>query len=246
MNTAGFQELRAHMGYPDVPLPVVRDWNHQVPYYAPVEYVSDGVRSEVRNPASIDPLAEWQRALRLSTATVLRQDPGTGRPLNPAGRTGISGLGRLRHYGPSLTADGYVTLGDYILVIERSDTGQLAVPGGYRELLDENNENEEYEHGWDAAVREVFEETQVRAYGNRVWLLGSGVAALSLRNTDHAWIENKSYHIDITEEYDSPPPAHAKDDAETAGWQLLADVDVTRMSHMHSAHVAKLRFHLAL
>lgn len=67
----------------------------------------------------------------------LSLDARSGRPLNPLGRTGISGRGKLYNWGPNHAADPLVTRdsitspGDIeVVVIRRGDTGTWAFPGG--------------------------------------------------------------------------------------------------------------------
>ena len=64
-------------------------------------------------------------------------DPSTSRPLNPVGRTGMSGRGLLGKWGPNHAADPIVTRFDpedervlQMVAIKRRDTGQWAIPGG--------------------------------------------------------------------------------------------------------------------
>lgn len=63
--------------------------------------------------------------------------PPSGRPLNPRGRTGVSGRGRLGKWGPNHAADPIVTRFDpkrptvaQMAAIKRGDTGAWACPGG--------------------------------------------------------------------------------------------------------------------
>lgn len=64
----------------------------------------------------------------------LQLDPSTCRPLNPYGRTGLCGRGRLYYWGPNHAADPIVTRLDgdslAVIVIQRGDTGAWALPGG--------------------------------------------------------------------------------------------------------------------
>ena len=57
-----------------------------------------------------------------------------GRPLNPRGRTGLCGRGKLYMWGPNHAADPLVTReksGEFqVILIKRGDTGSWALPGG--------------------------------------------------------------------------------------------------------------------
>ena len=63
-------------------------------------------------------------------------DEATGAPLNPLGRTGLTGRGLLGKWGPNHAADPIVTrfhpqTGQLQMVaIKRKDTGDWAIPGG--------------------------------------------------------------------------------------------------------------------
>lgn len=62
-------------------------------------------------------------------------DPVTLRPLNPIGRTGLSGRGLLGRWGPNHAADPIVSRtndnGDLEFVaVQRHDNGEWAIPGG--------------------------------------------------------------------------------------------------------------------
>ena len=230
-----FQALRTSMGYPDVPLPSERNWYSLPSDYKAIEYTARSVKSAMPDWKNPDLDEVWARAKRLSSRSLLR-DTITGRPLNPAGPTGVSGHGRLRYLGPNWTADGLVTRGDKVLLIERSDTGQLAFPGGFLDPLP----NGEYEDPLKAAVREVYEETDIRAIG-KTTLLYYGVAALSLRNTDNAWIENNAYHIDVSRTQSDLPVPHAKDDAISAAWFPLFELDFSLMSDDHVENAMMLQ-----
>lgn len=224
------------MGYPDVPMPKKRDWDSLSKNYEPVYYTADSVKRAVPDWENPDVDAIWRRARKLTLSKNLLRDALTHLPLNPAGATGISGHGRLRNLGPNVTADGIMTHGDAVLLIERQDTGQLAFPGGFRDATGKDK----YEDPLHAAVREVYEETdiQLRDIGKAA-LFSAGVAALSLRNTDNAWIENTAFHIDISD-IDRPSPT-AKDDAKSAGWYTLSDRVISRMSDTHAENAVKLR-----
>lgn len=71
-------------------------------------------------------------AMRLDQVAVFEEE--TGRPINPAGRTGMRGRGLLGRWGPNYAADPIVTRFQgsqlQMVAIRRKDTGQWAIPGG--------------------------------------------------------------------------------------------------------------------
>ncbi len=246
MDSGTFRELRRRIGYPDAAMPEERDWYTLQPGYAPVEFAGDPARRAALGwPADADPAEAWRRSATLSAHPMLLRDGLTGRPLNPAGPTGITGHGRLRLLGPNPTADGVVTLGDgghaRVLLIERRDTGQPAFPGGFCDVGPDGA----FEHPLRTALREVYEETGVVVRAGAVQLLHRGVATNSLRNTDNAWIENTAYHVRLPADAAQAHEPVGRDDALTAGWFRVADLDPARMSDTHAANLLRLRALLA-
>lgn len=224
------------MGYPDVPMPDNRSWESLPPDYQPTYYTADSVQRAVPNWENPDVDAVWERARKLTLSHTLLRDILTQLPLNPAGATGITGYGRLRDLGPNLSADGMITHNGDTLLIERRDTGQLAFPGGFRNAIGEDS----YEDPLDAAVREIYEETTVAIRDlSRAALIYAGIAPLSLRNTDHAWIETTAYHIDISDS--NRPIPTAQDDARSAGWYSLSDNVIAHMSDQQAENALTLR-----
>ncbi|WP_306324047.1 MULTISPECIES: NUDIX domain-containing protein [unclassified Streptomyces] len=231
------RELRRRIGYPDVPVPAVRDWFTLGAGYAPVEYEAPSVPEPERDLAAV-----WRRAARLTCHPLLLRDGVSGRPLSPAGPTGITGRGRLHRLGPNPTADAVLTQGTNaevrVLLVRRRDTGQLAFPGGFRETDPVTGAVEDPVR---AALREAAEETGVRVRGGAVRLLHQGVAHWSVRNTDNAWIENTAIHVRLPPAPGGPPPVEGRDDALSAGWFPVRDVETESLSAAHAATLRRLR-----
>lgn len=237
MESRTLRELRRRVGYPDVPVPEVREWPALGPDYAPVEYTAASVPGPVGDPEAV-----WQRAVRISCHPGLRRDPVNGRPLSPAGPTGITGRGRLHHLGPNPAADAVLTYGTgdraLVLLVRRRDTGQLAFPGGFRETEPATGALED---PLRTALREAEEETGVKAGAAEARVLHLGVAHGSVRNTDNAWIENCALHIPLPKSPDGPPPAEGRDDARSAGWFPVRAVDAGSLSATHAFCLRRLR-----
>ncbi|MHB9857554.1 NUDIX domain-containing protein [Streptomyces sp. YIM S03343] len=238
MARQGLRELRRRIGYPDVPVPEKRDWAALGPDYDPVEYTASSVPGPEEDLAVV-----WQRTVQLSCHPHPLRDAASGRPLSPAGPTGITGQGRLHHLGPNPAADAVLSYGTgeqaLVLLVQRRDTGQLAFPGGFRETDPATGALEDPVR---TALREAEEETgvRVRAGDGEARVLHLGVAYESVRNTDNAWIENCAVHIRLPESPGSPPPAEGRDDARSAGWFRVRSVDPGSLSATHALSLRRL------
>lgn len=138
-----------------------------------------------------------------------------GRPLHPWLREMltdpevgvVTGLGEYWHWGPNKTADPIVINNDPIpklLLVQRSDTGMWALPGGFVDA-DESAEA--------AARRELQEEAGLVLIGTEGATVYDGVVA-DLRTTAHAWAETTALLWRVA----GSPEVHAGDDAVQARW----------------------------
>ncbi|HYG84297.1 MAG TPA: NUDIX domain-containing protein [Verrucomicrobiae bacterium] len=224
-----FVELRKKIGYPDVPMPGIRDWNIDLPQYRPTYYTAEKVQQHASQPET----PNWHALTFRSYEGEVQRD-ALGRPLNPAGRTGIEGRGKLWKWGPNFASDAILTreIDSQIeaLVIERQDTGQLAFPGGFDEGQDSRQ----------SAERELFEEARISYNMLQSEPLFVGVAATSLRNTDNAWIETAAHYAHVGKEGQLLVPRPA-DDAKSAMWLPLAAIDICRMSDAHASYTVLLK-----
>ena len=101
--------------------------------YRPVEFTATSTAQHSSDP--IDPRQleanKWQTRPSSHSYAL---DSSSGRPLNPFGRTGLQGRGKLYNWGPNHAAD-CILLRQHdgqpqLLVIQRGDTGELALVGG--------------------------------------------------------------------------------------------------------------------
>lgn len=235
-----------------------------VPYveYAPVEYTADVV---LRHPPWADPELSDDVHLKFNQVdgTVNRNSylgkyvVLNGRPRNPIGRTGMIGRGLLGKWGPNHAVDPAVTCwlrddnGSFIMkdgrpilqfvAIQRSDTGEWALPGGMvdageslsvalkREFNEEAVNNLKIHH-----VERVKEEID-KAFANGIEMFKGYVD--DPRNTDNAWIETSvvNFH-DKNGDGLSHIPLTAGDDACRVKW-----LSIDRPLDLYASHVDFVR-----
>ncbi|GHH49249.1 NUDIX domain-containing protein [Lentzea cavernae] len=203
----------------------LRPWSAPWPYYAPVD-ITPAELTRKGLPASVaegwaepavtpEDVRDWPA--RAAMALVPFTFDAWRWPLNPTGRTGKTGR-NLGKWGENCAADPIVVAGDldrdgerYVLLIQRSDTRQWAIPGG---MVDPG------ETAPAALVRELREETGVNLAGHTPTVLFTGYVD-DPRNSDHAWICTVAalYQLDHT------VLATGADDALAAAWFPFTDLD---------------------
>jgi len=181
------------------------------------------------DPADITKI-EWGKRTSYEAALKFSSE---GLPLNPGGRTGMSGRGLLGKWGPNFAADPVMTRvkpgvdKQYQFVsIRRKDTGEWAIPGG---MVDAG------EHMSVTARREFMEETQNLPAEDRAsfndeleQLFKSGVKVFEgyvddPRSTDNAWIETSVFHYHCPPNIAEVIKFEAGDDAQNVKWM---DIDI--------------------
>ena len=156
-----------------------------------------------------------------------------GLPLNPSGRTGACGRGRLGRWGPNHAADAVVTRWDpmpparslSVVLIRRRDTGQWALPGGMVDAGEERSKT-----AWREFLEEALaiqkqspnerRETESRlhhlsSHAVAVW---SGLVAGDHRNTDNAWMESAAFHMHDEDRLLDAAALRCDDDAIGVQW----------------------------
>ena len=115
-------------------------WNVEYEGYSPVEYTAEVVQAN--GPGKGEGWADPEEVPRRAWADPNYSHCGkieldaNGRPLNPAGRTGMCGRGLLGRWGVNRAADPIVTrrhpqTGQLQMVaVKRMDTREWAIPGG--------------------------------------------------------------------------------------------------------------------
>ncbi|MBM4402637.1 MAG: NUDIX domain-containing protein [Candidatus Cloacimonetes bacterium] len=227
--------------YPDrFPVPDDKvSWGADYPDYDPPSFVAelvlenDCIRKQGgwADPESIEATKEIRDIV--SYEGVIRYDK-EGYPLNPRGRTGIRGRGLLGKHGPNFAADPIVTRVNVttgqleILLIQRSDTGEMAIPGG---MVD-------YGEKVSSTLRREFkEEAGTELDFGDAELVYQGYVD-DPRNTDNAWMETSVYHLHLEERGMDVFP-EAGSDAVSAQWVVANQENLRNLYASHSASIGE-------
>lgn len=198
-------------------------WDVAYPDYSPVFIdVPRGASSFRKNGDQPDPTNpnDIPYFVSLEVTHVTRNQYGY--PLNPAGRTGLCGRGMLDKWGATMAADPILTRINpdtnkiEVLLIQRGDTGEWALPGGKVDLGEEP---------WQAAGRELIEEAGVENVEldfSESEIVYAGYVD-DPRNTDNAWMETTALHIHLNQEQAQRVKIHAGSDATGAQWIPTTD-----------------------
>lgn len=200
----------------------LRPWTVRFPEYAPVDVTPPELRPDALTehvPGWAEPAAspdeisrqEWRRRQRYAVVPFLFDADGW--PVNPTGRTGRVGR-NLTKWGENEAGDPLVFAGTgpdrHVLLIQRDDTGEWAMPGGMVEL----GENPQFH----TVPRELCEETGLDLSRQRSTVLTRRYVD-DHRASDHAWVATTVglYHLAEV------PAIQAGDDAADARWFPAAD-----------------------
>lgn len=183
-------------------------------------------------------------------------DVRNGYPLNPCGRTGLAGRGRLGRWGPNHAVDAVVTRWKMsaenekilhaesklpilqFISIQRRDTGEWALPGGMVDRWESTDDAVQREFIEEALnipkVAEYFE-TEVgkslKAFFNKGQIIYKGYVD-DPRNTDNAWMETSAYLFhDEDNSVLASLQIQAGDDAAKAQW-----VNINGELNLYASH----------
>jgi len=219
------------------------DWKVEWNEYKPVEFTMESTLKHSKEKKDPKEIGDLDKRLTYEAPITLDK---SGRPLNPRGRTGISGRGTLWNWGPNHAADPIVTKTDqdghvYMVAIKRKDNGQWAIPGGMvdpgekvsatlrREFEEEAGavETEEEKKHLSELLNQLFsEKNSKRIYQGYVD---------DPRNTDNAWMETAAYHFHCPPELSKALTLKAGDDAAQVKW-LKVDQDAEHYKNLFASH----------
>lgn len=200
-----------------------RSWSHPDPTYRPNHYVTPKIaaRIGIEGAKNVDPTwhREWESETQWADGDTPRLD-ATGMPLNPAGRTGLTGLGGCKRLGENKAADPVVTRNHpatgklQVLLGFKPTEQQWALPGG---TVDEGEDPAE------ACSRELLEEVGLSVDMSRGAIVYQGYVD-DHRNTDNAWFSTQARHVHLHGEQADQDP-QASDDISAAKWVDLDSLD---------------------
>ncbi|CAG5897620.1 unnamed protein product, partial [Menidia menidia] len=229
------------------------DWSQKWPQYKPVCYTAPPV---LKKPVWADPdIGSFSPRFNAVDGAVDRTSfegsyrVDNGKPLNPRGRTGLTGRGLLGRWGPNHAADPIVTrwkldpsgakmnhsvskqpILQYVS-IKRKDCGEWAIPG--REFSEEALNSLSVSPSERAKIHERINQL-FKSQGFQVY---KGYVD-DPRNTDNAWMETVAVNFhDETGTSVSELPLQAGDDAGQVQW---VDVDSSLALYANHSHFLEL------
>jgi len=208
---------------PDEKVPWTREWND----YSPIDYTDPKIEGKDWADPGIDKgKFKWNEmdGKINRTSHTGTYETKNGRPLNPEGRTGLAGRGKLGRWGPNHAADPIVTRLNNghleFVAIQRGDCGEWALPGG---MVDPGEEISQ------TLTREFSEEAldgaqlpdELTKKGHELY---RGYVD-DPRNTDNAWMETVcvNFHDDANGKYTDKLELKAGSDAANVRWIKLPD-----------------------
>eukprot|EP00960_Hanusia_phi_P072150 767714-Hanusia_phi.AAC.1 len=201
--------------------------------YKPVEYTASSVLAgpvwaDNDDASTISFNRVDGKVDRVSFTGEYKIDVGTGRPLNPVGRTGMTGRGLLGRWGPNHAADPVVTrfVGGKLqfIAIKRKDGGGWAIPGGMVEAGETVSLTLKREFGEEAMDLNGKSKAEADAIMQKIDdMFAHGVEIYKgyvddPRNTDNAWMETVAMNFHLDDSIAETITLQAGDDAGAVSW----------------------------
>jgi ADP-ribose pyrophosphatase len=223
-------------------------FNVDFPDYKPTEFTHPVVNAESEKAPK-----GWADPMETGTITDLAKrdsyeyphysmDKTTKLPLNPWGRTGMTGRGLLGRFGPNHAADPIVTrVHDgkiQMVAIKRKDTGAWAIPGGMVDAGENvsvtlKREFEEEAGNVPDDEKEAFKKDMDDLFRNGKTVYKGYVD--DPRNTDNAWMETVVVHFKCSADLGEKLKLSAGDDASHVKW-LDVDENVEDYKNLYASH----------
>ncbi|GFT25676.1 ADP-ribose pyrophosphatase, mitochondrial [Nephila pilipes] len=239
-------------------------WSRPWPEYAPPNYTAPHLKNaDWADPDILNAKFKWNEEddgidrRSYDQQELIKYDVVEGYPLNPKGRTGLAGRGRLGRWGPNHAGDAIVTRWKRLngvkqvdaengfpilqfIAILRSDCKKWAIPGGFANPKETSS---------SAVLREFFEEAiNVEKQSKEIQLIlkefftdGKQVYRGYVddpRNTDNAWIETNAINFhDENGKYTENIALDAGDDAVDVKW-----LDIVREMDIYPPHYAIIEY----
>ncbi|KAF7221230.1 ADP-ribose pyrophosphatase, mitochondrial [Nothobranchius furzeri] len=239
------------------------DWTREWPQYEPVSYTAPSV---LNRPQWADPdIGSFSPHFNAVDDTVDRKSfegnyrVENGKPLNPFGRTGLTGRGLLGRWGPNHAADPIVTRWKVnksgarthhpvsklpvlqFVSIKRNDCGEWAIPGGMVDPGEQVSVTLQREFSEEALNSLSLPPAKKEETFKRITELfkSAGVQVYKgyvddPRNTDNAWMETVAVNFhDESGSSVSELPLQAGDDAGQVQWVDMDSSLALYASHSH-------------
>ncbi|QQG45202.1 MAG: NUDIX domain-containing protein [Candidatus Sungiibacteriota bacterium] len=218
------------------------DWCSYFGEYRPPYFVAPEILERFyQNPSEVDPedCCKIKRPF-YSFENKVELD-SSNRPRNPRGRTGLAGRGILWRWGANLAVDTVLSRLNAetdeleLLLINRKDTGELALPGGMVNKGEKIREAQEREFEEETGLKISMEDSETVYCGY----------VDDQRNTDNAWMETVASHKHMGSNQASTLSFRAGDDAENVLWHSLKPELITNLyaSHDEIVRLAMYRFY---